>query len=80
MGNYGRVASATDNRAVVVEDHYYEGGFGDAVLNAVATKNIRIHKLAVRSVPRSGTPTELLDAFGISSGRITDEVKNILAG
>ena len=80
MANYVRAASATDNRAVVVEDHYFEGGLGDAVLNAVATKNIEVHKLAVRSVPRSGTPTELLDAFGISSGRITNEVKNILVG
>ncbi len=75
-----RAASATNNCVVVVEDHYYEGGLGDAVLNAVATKNIRVHKLAVRSVPRSGTPSELLDAFGISAQRIIGEVKNIVLG
>ena len=38
-----------------VEDHYPEGGIGDAVLDAVADlRNVVVKKLAVNAVPRSG--------------------------
>ena len=47
----------------MVEDHWFEGGIGDAVLNAfvgVGEKAPTVVKLAVRSIPTSGTPAELL--------------------
>ena len=71
-------ASQTRQRVLVVEDHYYDGGLGDAVLNAVATHGIQVHKLAVTEVPRSGKPEELLEAYGISARRIVEKVKSLI--
>ena len=72
-------ASQTRHRVLVVEDHYYDGGLGDAVLNAVATHGVQAHKLAVTEVPRSGKPEELLDAYGISARRIVEKVKSLIS-
>jgi len=71
-------ASQTRQRVLVVEDHYYDGGLGDAVLNAVATHGVQVHKLAVTEVPRSGKPEELLDAYGIGARRIVEKVKSLI--
>ncbi|HYR86633.1 MAG TPA: transketolase [Terriglobia bacterium] len=70
-------ASKTGGRIVVVEDHYDEGGLGDAVLNVVGNQ-ARVVKLAVREIPRSGPPEALLDKYGISSGHIVEAVKRLL--
>ena len=68
-------AAACGGRVVTVEDHYPEGGIGDAVLDAVAeTRNVVVKKLAVNAVPRSGPPMELLDMFGISAQCIVKAV------
>ena len=72
-------ARATRNTVLVVEDHYFDGGLGDAVLNAVAVHDVKVHKLAVTGVPRSGTPAELLDAFGISARHIVAKVGELAA-
>ena len=72
-----QAAAQTQNTIVVVEDHYYDGGLGDAVLNAVAMDEVQVHKLAVSDVPRSGKPEELLDAHGISARRIVEKVKSL---
>ena len=48
-------AAACGGRVITVEDHYPEGGIGDAVLDAVADcRNVVVRKLAVNAVPRSG--------------------------
>jgi len=70
-------AKETNNTIISVEDHYYDGGLGDAVLNAVATSDIQVHKMAVCDVPRSGKPEELLDAYGISATRIIEKVNGL---
>jgi len=70
-------ANATGGRVVVVEDHYVEGGLGDAVLNALGNR-ATVVKLAVREIPRSGPPEALLDKYGISSRHIVDAVKRLL--
>lgn len=60
-------------RLVVVEDHYPEGGIGAAVLEALAdgeSRSFQMAHLAVRGLPMSGTPAELLDAAGISARHI----------
>ena len=44
---------------------------------AVSEAGIRVHRLAVREIPRSGKPEELLDRFGISSNHIIAAVKRI---
>jgi len=73
-----QAANQTRNTLVVVEDHYADGGLGDAVLSAVALHGVRVHKLAVSEVPRSGKPEELLDAHGISARRIVEFVKKVV--
>ena len=69
-----RAGQATGQRLITVEDHYAVGGLGDAVSDAVAPYGIGVQRLAVRAVPRSGKPDELLDRFGISSRRIVAAV------
>ena len=71
-------ANDTNNTLITVEDHYPEGGLGDAVLDAVATKGIHVHKLAVTGIPRSGKPDELLEHHGISANAIVQKVKDIV--
>ncbi|MGQ0793287.1 MAG: transketolase [Deltaproteobacteria bacterium] len=73
-----KAASETDNLILTVEDHYAEGGVGDAVLDAVGAEGVRVFKLAVRGMPRSGKPEELLNLYGISAGGIANEIKRIL--
>ena len=70
-------ATDTNNTLITVEDHYPEGGLGDAVLDAVATEDIRVHKLAVTGIPRSGKPEELLEHHGISANAIVQKVKQL---
>lgn len=72
-------AEQCDGKILTVEDHYPEGGLGEAVLSAVAERpNIIVRKLAVTEVPRSGPPTVLLDMFGISSKNIVKNVLNMI--
>src|SRR5262245_51390564 len=54
--------TATDGRLVTVEDHWPEGGLGDAALDALAASGLSLHaiKLAVHELPGSGRPAELL--------------------
>ena len=70
-------AAATNNTLITVEDHYPEGGLGEAVLSAVASEGIEVHKLAVNGIPRSGKADELLEAHGISAACIVRKVKEI---
>jgi transketolase len=74
-------AKAVGGRLVVVEDHWPEGGLGDAVLDALATQplnGLRVVKLAVRDLPGSGTPAELMHAAGIDADAISKAVKSLL--
>uniref|UniRef100_A0A8D1G542 transketolase n=1 Tax=Sus scrofa TaxID=9823 RepID=A0A8D1G542_PIG len=72
-------AKATGGRIITVEDHYPEGGIGEAICAAVSMEpDILVHQLAVPGVPRSGKPSELLDVFGISARHIIVAVKCVL--
>ncbi len=71
-------AAACGGKVVTVEDHYAHGGLGDAVLSALAGDKVQLVKLAVREIPRSGKPKELLDRFGISKKHIVEAVKGLL--
>ena len=76
-----RAARETGGRVVVVEDHWPEGGLGDAVLGALADAGLdrpRVVKLAVEGMPGSGKPAELLGAAGIDAEHIVQAVKNLL--
>ncbi len=68
---------ATGGRLITVEDHYSAGGIGDAVAQAVAGAGLTVHRLAVREIPRSGKPEELVERFGISATHIVQAVNQI---
>jgi transketolase len=68
-------AQKTNNTIVTVEDHYAEGGLGDAVAGELSSEGMRVHKLAVRELPRSGKPEELLARHGIDAAAIVKAVK-----
>src|SRR5262249_35486188 len=72
---------ATEGRVVTVEDHYYEGGLGEATVTALVETGVAlsgVRRLAVDRVPHSGQPDELLDAFGISARHIVAAVDQLL--
>lgn len=70
---------ACGGRVITVEDHYAHGGLGDAVLAALAEERVTLRKLAVREIPHSGKPAELLDRYGISAPHILEAVKTLIA-
>ena len=74
-------AEATRGRLVTVEDHWPEGGLGDAVIAALADTDEppRVVKLAVRGMPRSGKPEELLAAAGIDAEHIASAARRLVA-
>ena len=74
--------AATGGRLVVVEDHYPQGGLGAAVMEALALEQTppRVTHLAVRGLPGSGTPEELMAAAGIDADAIVEAVNGIAAG
>lgn len=73
-------ARATGGHIITVEDHYKEGGIGEAVAAAVSGEpGILVQSLSVSGVPRSGKPAELLDLFGISAKHIITAVKSTFA-
>ena len=71
---------ATHGRFVTVEDHWAEGGLGDAVLAALADEENppRVVKLAVREMPKSGKPDELLAAAGIDAEHIAAAARRLV--
>ena len=75
-----RAAARECGAIVTVEDHWPEGGLGDAVLEALAAGDERAHvvKLAVREMPGSGTPAELL--HGREDRRRRDRRRRVKAG
>jgi transketolase len=74
---------ATDNRLVVAEDHWPEGGLGSAVLEALMTSDgaapsdLKMTHLAPRDLPGSGKPAQMLDFAGIDAAHIADAVKKL---
>jgi transketolase len=75
-----QAAAEATGRIVTVEDHVPEGGVGDAVLAALAEvdEHPRVVKLAVREMPRSGKPEELLHAYGIDAESIATAVRQLV--
>jgi transketolase len=74
------LAAARDTGVLVtVEDHWPEGGLGDAVLEALAEfpDAVRVRKLAVREMPASGSPGELLAGAGLDADHIVAAVHEV---
>jgi transketolase len=76
-----RAAVTETGLLVTVEDHWIEGGLGDAALAALADGGDlsgRVVKVAVTQMPGSGTPEELRDWAGISASAVADRVRSLL--
>ena len=74
-----RQAAADTGAIVTVEDHWPEGGLGDAVLAALAeVEGVRVHKLAVNQMPGSGKPAELLHEVGIDAEAIVAAARELV--
>ena len=71
-------AQQTDSLILTVEDHFAEGGIGEAVAAALSDTSIRVNRIAVAGVPRSGPPEALLALFGIDAPAIVQRVKALL--
>lgn len=74
-------AQEVGNKFIVVEDHWPEGGLGEAVMEVFSHRDgpmPQIVKLAVQSMPGSGTPNELMEAAGISAHNIVEAVNALL--
>jgi transketolase len=70
---------ATNRRIVVVEDHWPEGGLGETVLSALAGEELAFAHLAVREMPTSGKPDELLAAAGIDAEHIAAAARRLVS-
>jgi transketolase len=68
------LAARETHHLITVEDHYITGGLGDAVARVVASAGFVVTRLAVREIPRSGKPEELIDLYGISARHIAATV------
>ena len=75
-----RDAAEATGRIVTAEDHWEEGGLGDAVLAALAEtdERPRVVKLAVREMPHSGKPDELLAWAGIDAEHIAEAARRLV--
>jgi len=74
-----RQAAADTGAIVTVEDHWPDGGLGDAVLAALAdVDGVRVTKLAVTDMPGSGTPDELIHAYGIDTDAIVAAAQDLV--
>jgi transketolase len=75
-------ARSTGGKVVAVEDHWPEGGLGEAVLSALSEESDTLHfeHLAVGIMPGSGSSAELMDAAGISANHIVDAARKLANG
>jgi transketolase len=73
-----KCALATRN-IITVEDHYLQGGIGEAVAFELHGLGIEIDCLAVKNLPRSGKPEELLALAEIDAAAIVRTVEKVVA-
>jgi transketolase len=67
----------TTKALITVEDHFLEGGLGEAVKSAFTSLPVPLYCLAVTKMPRSGKPQELLDYEGISKSALIKKIKEM---
>ncbi|KPK01980.1 MAG: transketolase [Nitrospira bacterium SG8_35_4] len=71
-------AAESTKALITVEDHFPEGGIGEAVRSAIWEEDIVVYSLAVRKMPKSGKPAELLEFEEISKDSIIHTVRSLL--
>jgi transketolase len=73
------VARASGGKIITVEDHYAQGGIGEAVAQAVSGEtSLSVHCLAVTRLPRSGKPEQLLAYESINAAAIIALVREVI--
>jgi transketolase len=77
-----RAAARATGRIVVAEDHWPDGGLGDAVLEVFADseESPGVLKLAVGEMPSSGKPEEVLASAGIDATGMADAAQRLVGG
>jgi transketolase len=73
-----KVGTAAGKTIITVEDHYAEGGVGEAVASALCNSGVTVHSRAVTKLPRSGSPEALMKSEGIDAESIVEAVKKSL--
>ena len=72
--------AASETKAIItVEDHFAEGGIADAVREALSEHPVPVISLAVRKLPKSGKPEELLEFEEISAKAIIKKIREFLS-
>jgi len=71
-------AAGSTKAIITVEDHFAEGGIGEAVRSPITEEHIPVHSLSVRKMPRSGKPDELLDYESISGNAIIQKIRSMI--
>jgi transketolase len=73
-------AAEETGRIVTVEDHWPEGGLGEAVLAALGERDghAQVRRLAIMEMPHSGKPAELLAAYGIDGDAIAEAARELV--
>lgn len=72
------LARDANNKIITVEDHYVQGGFGEAIASALVNTGITVQTIGVTGLSRSGTPEELLNFAGIDAQAIVKAVELML--
>ncbi len=70
-------AAAETAAIITIEDHYAEGGIGEAVAAALSDVATPVFSLAVRKLPMSGKPEELLAYEDIDAAAIVRRVQEL---
>ncbi|GAA0503226.1 transketolase [Saccharopolyspora subtropica] len=73
-----RRAASETRGLVTAEDHWPEGGLGEAVLSAIAGSPTPVRLLAPHLMPGSGTPAELLSQAGIDAAAIATAARELV--
>ena len=63
---------------ITVEDHFIHGGLGDFATAAVSDMNVRVEKIAVSQISRSGSKDQLMNLAGIDASGIIGRVKELI--
>lgn len=72
------LARDADHKVITVEDHYLQGGLGEAVAGALVNAGITVQMMGVGGLSRSGSPEELLSCAGIDAESIVQAVELML--
>lgn len=72
------VAKKSKSKIITVEDHYLQGGLGEAVSFELKNSGVEIQCLAVNKLPHSGKPEELARFENIDANAIINHVKILI--